>query len=143
MTSLFGDVGVGRLLLAGAASGLSALLIAWVTIAWLTHGYQKLTPASWRPEGPREYTLSSLVYLLSGFAFAVFFAMTGSTLVSRVGHWLHAGLLFGLACFVALALPVLLGDAIFINIHPGFVAGTLLNSLLTCLACGVICAGLL
>jgi hypothetical protein len=143
MSAVFGGIGVGRILVAGAVSAVTALAIAYVVIAWLFHDYQKLTPATWRPEGPREYTLSSLVYLLSGFAFAVLFAMTGSTLVSRMGHWLPAGLLFGLVCFVALSLPVILSEAIFVNIHRGFVAGSLLNSLLTCLACGVICATLI
>jgi hypothetical protein len=143
MSSIFGSVGIGRVLVAGAASGVSALVISYVTIAWLFHDYQKRTPATWRPEGPREYTLSSLVSLASGFAFAVLFAMTGQVLVSRVGHWLPAGLLFGLAGFTALALPVLLSDAIFVNLHRGFVVGAILNSLLTSLACGVICAGLM
>ena len=143
MSSLFGGVGIGRILLAGAASAVTTLVIAYVVIAWLFHDYQKRTPATWRPEGPREYTLSSVLSLTSGFAFAILFAMAGSTVVSRVGHWLPGGLLFGLTCFVALPLPVILSDAIFINLHRGFVVGTLLNSLLTCLACGVLCAALI
>jgi hypothetical protein len=143
MWPIFGEVGVGRILVAAIASAVTALAISYVMIAWLFHDYQKLTPATWRPEGPREYTLGSCVSLLNGFAFAVLFAMTGSTLAVRMGHWLPAGLLFGLASFVALALPVILSDAIFVNLHRGFVIGSLLNSLLTCLACGVICAGLI
>jgi hypothetical protein len=142
-STLFGEIGLVRVLIAGAASSVASLVIACVVIAWLFHDYQKLTPATWRPEGPREYTLSSLVNLLNGFGFAVLFALTGDTLASRLGHWLPAGLLFGLVCFVALPLPVILGDAIFVNLHRGFVAGSLLNSLLTCLACGVICSAIL
>lgn len=143
MLHIFGEVTIGRILIAGAASSIASLVIAYIVIAWLFHDYQKLTPSTWRPEGPREYTLSTLVYLISGFGFAILFAMTGTTLTARFGHWLTAGLIFGLICFVALSLPVLLSDAIFINIHRGFVIGTLLNSLLTCLACGVICASLM
>ena len=139
MVTIFGEIGYGRILIAGAASAFAALVIAWVVIAWLFHDYEKLTPASWRPEGPREYFLSSCVTLASGFAFAVLFAMTGSSLTSRIGHWLPAGLLFGLAGFVALPLPVILSQAIFVNLHRGFVAGLLLNSLLFCLTSGVIC----
>jgi hypothetical protein len=143
MSPIFGDVAIGRILAAGGASAITALVIAYVVIAWLFHDYQKLTPATWRPEGPREYTLSSCVYLISGFGFATLFAMAGTTLASRIGHWLPAGLIFGLTCFVALSLPVILSDAIFINLHRMFVTGTLLSSLLTCLACGVICAALI
>jgi hypothetical protein len=143
MSSILGEIGVGRILMAGAASAVTAFVIEWVVIAWLFHDYQKLTPATWRPEGPREYALSSCLTLFSGFAFAVLFAMTGSTLTARVGHWLPAGLLFGLACFVALPLPGILAQAIFVNLHRGFVAGTLLNSLLFCVASGVICAMLI
>jgi len=140
MLSIFGEIGVGRILLAGAASAVTAFAIEYTLIVWLFHDYQKLTPATWRPEGPREYFLSSCVTLASGFAFAMLFAMTGSTLTSRIGHWLPAGLLFGLACFVALPLPGILSQAIFVNLHRGFVTGSLLNSLLFCLASGVICA---
>ncbi|MFI5456719.1 MAG: hypothetical protein ACHRXM_14825 [Isosphaerales bacterium] len=143
MMSIFGEIGVGRILIAGAVSAVTAVVIEWVVVAWLFHDYQRLTPASWRPEGPREYFLSTCVTLASGFAFAVLFAMTGSTLTSRMGHGLPAGLLFGLACFVALPLPVILSQAIFVNLHRGFVAGLLLNSLLFCITCGVICAMLI
>jgi hypothetical protein len=143
MSAILGDVTIGWVFAAGAASAITSLLIAYVVIAWLFHDYQKLTPGTWRAEGPREYALSSLVYLISGFGFAILFAMTGTTLTSRIGHWLPAGLIFGLICFLALPLPIILADAIFINVHRGFVIGTLLNSLLTCLACGVICAALI
>jgi hypothetical protein len=143
MLPIFGEVTLGRVFAAGAASAITSLSIAYVVIAWLFHDYQKLTPGTWRAEGPREYALSSLIYLISGFGFAILFAMTGTSLTSRIGHWLPAGLTFGLICFLALPLPILLSDAIFINIHRGFVIGTLLNSLLTCLACGVICAALI
>jgi|SRR5579864_4045420 len=143
MSAIYGEVTIGRILSAGTASSIASLVIAYVVIAWLFHDYQKLTPSTWRPEGPREYTLGSCVYLISGFGFAILFAMTGTALTSRIGHWLPAGLIFGLTCFVALPLPVILSEAIFINIHRGFVLGTLLNSLITCLACGVICATLI
>jgi len=143
MFAIFGEIGVGRILIAGSASAVTALLIEWVVVAWLFHDYQRLTPATWRPEGPREYVLSSCVTLFSGFAFAVLFAMTGGTLTSRMGHWLPAGLLFGLACFAALPLPAILSQALFVNLHRGFVAGILLNSLLFCITCGVICAVLI
>ncbi len=143
MSVIFGEIGIGRILMAGAGSAAAGLVIAWVTVAWLFHDYQQLTPATWRPEGPREYFLSSCVTLASGFAFALLFAITGSALTSRVGHSLPAGLLFGFACFVALPLPVILSQAIFVNLHRGFVMGLLLNSLLFCLTSGVICAMLI
>jgi hypothetical protein len=143
MSLILGEASIGGILAAGTVSSITALLISYVVIAWLFHDYQKLTPATWRPEGPREYTLGSCVNLINGFGFAILFAMTGTSLTSRVGHWFPAGLLFGLACFVALSLPVILSDAIFINLHRGFVVGALLSSFLTCLACGVICARLI
>jgi hypothetical protein len=140
MSAIFGEIGIGRILMAGAGSAVAGLVIECLTIAWLFHDYQRLTPATWRPEGPREYFLGSCVTLGSGFAFALLFAMTGTALTSRVGHTVPAGLLFGLACFAALPLPVILSQAIFVNLHRGFVAGLLLNSLLFCLISGVICA---
>jgi hypothetical protein len=143
MAQIFGEVTLGKILAAGTASAIAAFAIGYVLIAWLFHDYQKLTPSTWRPEGPREYTLGSCVYLISGFGFAILFAMAGTILTSRIGHWLPAGLIFGLACFVELSLPHVLSEAIFINLHRGFVMGSLLSSLLTCLASGVICAALL
>jgi hypothetical protein len=143
MIPIFGTIGVGRIAVAGAISGVTALLISSTFVAWLFHGYQKLTPATWRPEGPREYALGSGLSLFQGFAFAFLFALLGGGLADQVGHWFPTGLLFGLACFAALVLPTLLSQAIFVNFHRGFVAGLILDSLLTCVACGVICAGLM
>jgi hypothetical protein len=140
MLANFGEIAIARILMAAAGSAVAGLVIAWVVVAWLFHDYQRLMPATWRPEGPRGYFLSSCVTLASGFAFALLFAMTGTTLTARTGNWLLGGLLFGLACFVALPAPVILSQAIFVNLHRGFVAGLLLNSLLFCLVSGVICS---
>src|ERR1700730_526500 len=123
MLAIFAEIGLARILLAGAASAVTAFAIQYILIAWLFHDYQRLTPATWRPEGPREYFLSSCVTLAGGIAFAVLFAMTGNALTSRMGHCLPAGLLFGLACFVALPLPIILSQASFVNLHRGFVTG--------------------
>jgi hypothetical protein len=85
MSAILGEVTISRVLAAGAASAIASLVIAYVIIAWLLHDYQKLTPGTWRAEGPREYALSSLVYLASGFGFAILFAMTGTTLRTSAG----------------------------------------------------------
>ena len=133
-------MGMRQILLAGAAAGFVAVVLDWIVNAWLFHAYQKRTPATWRPEGPKQYLLSMAATFFSGLTYAIFFAWTGGVHLAGSMHWLAAGLLFGLGCWMALALPILLSIGIFVNLHRGVVIGLLLDWLLISLAAGAICS---
>jgi hypothetical protein len=135
--------GIQRILIAGAAAGFVAVVLDWLINAWLFHDYQKRTPATWRPEGPKQYLQSTAATFLTGFTFAAFYSWTGGVQLAGTLHWLAAGLLFGLGCWMALVLPLLLSIAIFVNLHRGVVAGLLIDWLLISLAAGAICSRML
>ncbi|HEX9637507.1 MAG TPA: hypothetical protein VGB99_08240 [Acidobacteriota bacterium] len=128
------------ILIAGAAAGFVAVVLDWLINAWLFHDYQKRTPSTWRAEGPKQYLLSMAATFGSGFTYAIFYAWTGGVHLGGELHWLAAGLLFGLGCWMALALPIVLSLAIFVNLHRGCVVGLLLDWLLISLAAGAICS---
>ena len=108
-----------RLLLAGAAAGLGNIIISWVMEGWLFHGYQKRTPQTWRPEGPTQYTLSSVVVFSAGVLVALLFA----SVAPPAGSAFRTGTLFGVLAWLALPLPMILSISLFVNLHRGVILG--------------------
>jgi len=131
---------IGRALLAGAGAGILSIFTSYLITAVLFHRYQRLTPATWRPEGPREYALASGLNVLAGVLLALFFTATGGVGPLSGGSWLANGALFGALCWAAGAAPVLLSTAIFVNVHRGVIIGGLLDWLVAAILAGVITA---
>ena len=121
----------------GALAGLIAVFTSWFWMGFVFHRYQRLTPNTWRPENSRSYLLSSTVTILACIAIATVFL-----LVARMGGVFAGGLpgalRFAAVAWMALAAPVIVNAAIFINLHPWFVVGQVVNALTTSLvACGI------
>ncbi len=130
-----------RALLAGAAAGIGGVMASWLFTGVIFHPYQRLTPSTWRPEeGSREYALSSALTIFAAVVVALFFALTGGVPVMAGLGWLVNGAAFGLLCWAALALPVLLSVALFVNLHALVVVGLLLDWLVVSLLAGVAAA---
>ncbi len=129
-----------RTVFAGAAGGVLSILTSWLITGYLFHDYQRFTPETWRPEGPRQYALSSLVQVFMGAALGLFFYATGGLSHPSTRGWLASGVLFGLVGWVALACPVLVTSAIYVRLHRGVVAGLLLDSLVGVLLVATACA---
>ncbi len=122
-----------RVVIAGAAGGLVSIFTSWLITGTLLHKYQRLTPETWRPEGPKQYALSSVVQLLQGAAVGALFFAAGGLSVMAGASWLLRGLIFGSLAWLALACPVLLGSALYVKLHSGVVVGLLLDTLLATL----------
>ena len=121
----------------GAIAGLAAIFTSWFWIGMVFHRFQQLTPNTWRPENDRSYTLSSTITFLSCIAIATVFL-----LVARGGGVFAGGcvgaLRFAAVCWMALSAPLIVNAAVFINLHPWFVFGQVVNALTTSvLASGV------
>ena len=121
----------------GALAGIIAVFTSWFWMGFVFHGYQRLTPNTWRPENNRSYLLSSVVTILACIAIATVFL-----LVARMGGVFAGGLpgafRFAAVAWMALAAPVVVNAAIFINLHPWFVVGQVINVLTnSVLACTV------
>lgn len=131
---------LARLLLAGAVGGFMGIFTSWLIIGSLFHRYQRLTPETWRPEGPVQYAWSSLVLVLGGAAVGLLYFLAGGlTNVGQVG-WVARGLLFGGVVWLAVACPIHVITAIYVRLHRGHVAGALLDSLVGLLLVGCACA---
>jgi hypothetical protein len=125
-------------LVPGSIAGVLAILGAWFWMGVVFHRYQGLTPNTWRPENNRSYGISSAITFLSCIAIATLFL-----LVTRMGGVFAGGLpgalRFAAVCWMALTAPVIVNAAVFINLHPWFVVGQVVNALMTTsmLACGI------
>jgi hypothetical protein len=127
-----------RLALApGAIAGIVSIFTSWIWMGVVFHRFQKLTPNTWRPENNRSYTLSSAIHLLTCIAIATVFL-----LVARTGGVFSGGLAgalrFAAVGWMALAAPVVIDAAVFVNLHPWVVVGQVVDSLTTSvLACTI------
>ena len=121
----------------GAVAGVIAIFTSWFWMGFVFHRYQGLTPNTWRPENNRSYTLSSVVTILTCIAIATVFL-----LVARMGGVFAGGLTgafrFAAVAWMALTAPFMVNAAVFINLHPWFVVGQVVNALTTSvLACAI------
>ena len=121
----------------GGLAGLIAIFTGWFWMGFVFHRYQRLTPNTWRPENNRSYTLSSAITILTCIAIATVFL-----LVARMGGVFAGGvtgaLRFAAVAWMALTAPFVVNAAVFINLHPWFVVGQVVNALTTSvLACTI------
>jgi hypothetical protein len=121
----------------GAIAGILAIFTSWFWLGFVFHRFQRLTPNTWRPENNRSYLLSSTITFLSCIAIATVFL-----LVARMGGVFAGGcvgaLRFAAVSWIALSAPLIVNGAVFINLHPWFVVGQVVNALTTSvLACTV------
>ena len=131
---------LGGLLLAGAVGGFLSVFTSWLIIGTLFHRYQALTPETWRPEGPKQYAVSSLVQVVAGAAVGLLFFVTGGPFALGHAGWLLRGLVFGSVLWLAVACPIHVVTAIYVRLHAGHMAGALLDSLVTLVIVGCACA---
>lgn len=125
---------------AGAIGGMAAACIGELINGRLFREFRAHTPHTWRKETARHYVLGSATLFLTGFTYAIFFAPLGSLVLYNLTHWAIVGAMFGLGCWGALAMPLILTIAVFANFHRGVVIGMLIEWLLISMVCGMICA---
>jgi len=116
--------------------GVANILIEWFFIGFLFHKYQALTPQTWRKESYKSYSYSSLLSLLFGALFTLFYFKIGTRYVIY-GNVLSA-CKFGLLCFGCFVLIREINSAIYVNFDRRFSVGSLLASLFTFLAAATI-----
>ena len=123
----------------GAIAGIVSIFTSWLWMGVVFHRFQRLTPNTWRPENSRSYALSSVITFLSCIAIATFFL-----LVARMGGVFAGGLIgalrFAAVAWMALSAPLIVTGAVFINLHPWFVVGRVVNALTTSILACVITA---
>lgn len=106
-------------------------------MGFVFHRFQRLTPNTWRPENNRSYLLSSVITFLGCIAIATVFLF-----IARMGGVFAGGLpgalRFAAVAWMAWSAPLIVNAAVFINLHPWFVVGQVVNALTnSILACGI------
>ncbi len=95
------------------------------------HRYQRATPETWRPEGPRNYALSSLVRVLSAVAISILYVLVARFHVGFFADGIVGALRFAAVIWIALAAPVAIEAAIYVRMHSMVVLGQVIDWLTT------------
>jgi hypothetical protein len=105
----------------GAISGLILSATAsYLITGRLFHPYQKMTAATWRPESWRQHILAMLLQAMAGAGMGWLFSAVGAP---TVGFALFA---LGLGIWMVIGACLLI-QALYVNLHPGFVVGIVLD----------------
>jgi hypothetical protein len=105
----------------GAISGLILSATAsYLITGRLFHPYQKKTAATWRPESWRQHVLAMLLQGMAGAGIGWAFAISGAPTFGLALFEL------GLAIWIVLVACNLI-QALYVNLHPGFVVGIVLD----------------
>jgi hypothetical protein len=127
-----------KIIAASLIAGILAINTGYVITARVFHAYQSRTPNTWRAtESWTHYLYSSGIRLLSCFAIVVLYALIGSRFPTLLDSQLLRGAAFGTCLWAAVAAPVILEAALFVNWHRGFVVGLLLDWLVLCAIAGM------
>jgi len=102
------------------------------------HGYQRETPETWRPEGPKNHIAAILLHILAAIGIACLLTLIVRFGVGFFGAGLVANLRFAFCIWGAMSLPILLESAVFIRLHPLVVVGQLLDWLSTSILASLI-----
>jgi hypothetical protein len=127
-------------LIPGLIAGVLSIFTSWLWMGSIFHRFQKLTPQTWRPESGRSHALSSAVHILAALGIALLFMIVAGDQSSPFAAGIGGSVQFALACWCVFALPIVLGAAIYVNLHPLVVVGQLLDWLSVSLLATVITA---
>ena len=96
---------LAKIVIAGAAGGVLSIFTSWFITGMLFHKFQRLTPDTWRPEGPAQYALSSVIQVCQGAVVGLLMFVTGGLAAMATSSWLARGMVFGgVGCLVVVAL---------------------------------------
>ena len=122
----------------GLIAGVVSLFTSWFWMGLVFHRYQRATPETWGPEGPRNYALSSLVRVFSAVAFSFLYVLVARFHVDFFADGMAGALRFAAVIWIALAAPVAIEAAIYVRMHSMVVVGQVLDWLTTAvLACAI------
>jgi hypothetical protein len=110
-----------------------AITATIILVQWLFHKYQATTPMTWRKETSRSYAASTIFSLFFSFMFTLLISLWIS---SNGPLKSFQGLEFGTLCWLTFAIPLEIGNSIYVNYSRMFVAGKCLSSLVEYLLAG-------
>ena len=114
-------------LVPGLIAGLISIFASWFWMGFAFHSYQRATPETWRPEGARNYILSSVIRLLAAIAIAALYVLIARFHVGFFSEGIPGALRFAAAIWIALVAPVIVEAAIYVRLHSMVVLGQVLD----------------
>jgi hypothetical protein len=118
-------------LVPGLVAGVISVFGSWLWMGVVFHRFQKETPDTWRSEGPLNYVGASLLHLLAALGIACLVTLIVRFNVAFFAAGLAGSLRFAVCLWGAISLPMILGLALFVRLHPLVVIGQLLDWLTT------------
>ena len=127
-------------LFAGTTGGLAGVLWSGlVTTRWLERN-RRGQPAYWRQETLAQLAAHALLYAAGGAVLGFLFWLGWGLIAVVNTPWYATGLLFGLASWAAIALPLLGSLSLRLRGFAPVAAVHALEWLVTCVAVGLLCA---
>jgi hypothetical protein len=121
-----------KLLGAGVIAGIAANATGYLIVGRIFHSYQAKTPGTWRvTESWTHYQYAAVIRLAASIGIVFAYSFLGASLAFEANA-LAQGVTFGSIIWVITILPLLLEAGLFVNWHPGFLAGLLLDWLVVC-----------
>jgi hypothetical protein len=125
-------------LIPGVISGIITVFTSWFWIGLVFHKFQRSTPQTWRSESGRSHLLSSIIQVLCCIAIATLYVMVARGNGGTLGEGLYGAAWFAVISWGAIAAPILVNNAIYVNVNPLFTLGLLVNWLTTTLLASLI-----
>src|SRR5579864_2807527 len=95
-------------LVPGLIAGVISIFTSWLWMGVIFHRFQRETPETWRPEGPRNYAGASLLHTIAAIGVACLFTLVIRFNVATFTIGYRGSFYFALCIWGALALPILL-----------------------------------
>ena len=127
-------------LVPGLIAGVISIFTSWLWMGVIFHRFQRQTPETWRPEGPRNYAGASLLHVIAAIGVACLFTLMVRFNVAVFAIGYCGSFRFALCLWGALAMPILLESALFIRLHRLVVVGQLLDWFTTVLLAALVTA---
>jgi hypothetical protein len=128
-------VPVSKALIVGGIAGIVMVMTTgWLITGYCFHRFQKLTPATWRPESWRQHVLAVGWAALGGMAIGALDARAFGA------HDWKSAMGFAGLTWAALAAPVIATLATYVNLHRAVVFGLLLEWLVFVVGVSLACS---
>ena len=125
-----------RFVIVGTLAGIALVMTtSYLITGFAFHRFQKLTPATWRPENWRHHALAVLWAALGGAALGALDARVAWSQDS-----ISAAIGFGALIWAALAAPVIATIATYVKLHRAVVFGLLLEWLVFAVGVSLACS---
>jgi hypothetical protein len=128
-----------KLVAAGVIAGILSSITGYAITGRIFHVYQSRTPNTWRAtETWAEYLYSFGIRVFSCLAIVLLYYVFGAGALIVLTGTILRGATFGGFIWAAIAAPVIVEAALFVNWHRGFVVGLLLDWLVLCVVAGAV-----